>query len=242
MTATVNILKNSKVFLDWMDLSGQENETTVGFQVDAIGNETWNQNAHTSAPGLQKFSIAHKGFLVWGTDSIEEKLSAVVGQSDIPLTLSTPGNAGDRAYFLLSDGVSLNRGIKVGALASFDMNMSLSEQSVIRGILLEDSSDIKSVNGTGTPRQLAAALSTQSIYGILHVLATTGAPTIAVTIESDNTSGFSSPVTVITFSAKTARGSQFAVPIAGPNTDTYYRAKWTISGGTATIAVAVGIL
>ncbi len=64
-----------------------------------------------------------------------------------------------------------------------------------------------------------------------------------VVIETDDAAGMASPVTKVTFTRMTTKGSLSMGPIAGPNTDTYYRAKWTLGSGTnAMIAVAVGIL
>jgi hypothetical protein len=243
MTASVKIINNAKVFCDWMDMSGQENEVKLDFQCDELNSEAFNVGAHVVSPGLAKFSCSHKGYMAYGLNSIEEKIAALSGVKDVPMTISQPGNAGDPCYFFKSGQISINRGMQVGQLASFEMAMVPTSLTVLRGTLLENGT-AKSTSGQGTARQLPAVAAGQNIYAILHVLDITGGtPTLDVVIESDDAAGMASPVTKVTFTRMTAKGSLFVGPIAGPNTDTYYRAKWTLgSGTTATIAVSVGIL
>jgi hypothetical protein len=93
---------------------------------------------------------------------------------------------------------------------------------------------------------LGAATATQHLYGVLHVLAVSGTnPTLDVVIQSDDAEGFASGTTRGTFTQKTAVGSQFLTPVAGPVTDTHWRCTWTIGGTNTpsfTIALVVGIL
>lgn len=241
MTAGVTIVNSAKVFVDWMDMSGQENELSLPWTCDEIPSNAFNVGAHVSVPGLEKFSVSHKGYLAFGLDSIEEKIAALKGLVDIPVTLSKPGASGDPCYFMKAAQLQINRSLPMGQAAGFDMSMAPSALTVIKGVLLESAS-VKSTNGSGTARLIGAASATQKIYAVLHVLEVTGTPTLNVIIESDTIAGMSTPITKVTFAAKTARGSEFVTPVSGPNTDTYYRASWTISGGTATIAVGVGIL
>jgi hypothetical protein len=72
----------------------------------------------------------------------------------------------------------------------------------------------------------------QYLYASLHVLSAAGtSPSITVSIESDADNTFSTPTTVLTFSAATSVDGQI-MRAAGPITDTWYRAKWAVSGTT----------
>jgi hypothetical protein len=54
--------------------------------------------------------------------------------------------------------------------------------------------------------------------------------------------GFGSPTTRLTFNSQTAIGGQ-VFRIAGPITDTFYRANWTIAGTTPSLLFmsAIGV-
>lgn len=239
---TVNVIKNARVWVDWLDVSGQENDVRLDFQIDEKEATVFRDTAHLNAPGLEKYALAHQGFMAYGADSVDALIAELKGVSNVPVTLSIPGAAGDPCFFMRANQLSVDRGMKVGEIASFSMGMGLGAGSVVRGILLEAGS-AKSTTGNGTGRQLGAASAAQKIYGVLHVLAVTGTPAITVKIQSDSDNTFGSPTDKLTFAAKTARGSEFIAPVAGPSAEQWYRASWTISGtGTATIVVAVGIM
>lgn len=243
MTASVQVVKNARVWWDSLDMSGQENELGLAFQCDELPGEVFNVPCHISWPGLFKYSISHKGYLAYGEGLIEEAIWAKKGTKDVPLTLSKPGVAGNPAYFLKSGQMSYSPKSAIGALPTFDMSMSPTGLTVVRGVLLEDAQVAKAATGAGTPRQVGATLAGQRLYAILHILAVTGVnPTVDVIVESDSLEAFDTPTTRFTFTQAIAKGSQFAVPVEAPVADDWYRASITLSvGATAKIVVAVGV-
>ncbi|MEU4150833.1 hypothetical protein [Streptomyces sp. NPDC026659] len=68
-------------------------------------------------------------------------------------------------------------------------------------------------------------------------------PTLDVVIESDNGSGFPSPITQLTFTQANAISGQILRTDGTAITDDWYRVKWTIGGTTPSFlfAVAFGI-
>jgi hypothetical protein len=66
----------------------------------------------------------------------------------------------------------------------------------------------------------------------LHVVAISGAPTFTVVLESDDNAGFTSPTTRLTSASYSASTGAEWQSVAGPVTDTYWRVKWTVTGGT----------
>ena len=87
--------------------------------------------------------------------------------------------------------------------------------------------------------QLGAVASGQIVAASLHVIAASGT-SLDVTVESDSTSGMSSPTTQLTFAQATAIGGQFLSAV-GPITDDWWRVSWTVVGGSFTFVVAIGI-
>ena len=67
----------------------------------------------------------------------------------------------------------------------------------------------------------------------LHVVAISGAPTFSVVLESDDNSGFTSPTTQLTSASYSAATGSEWQSVAGAITDTYWRVKWTVTGGTS---------
>ena len=110
--------------------------------------------------------------------------------------------------------------------------------SVVRGTLIHNAA--KTASGNGTAFNLGAVGATQKLYVTLHVLSVTGTGSLQVTVQADNASGFPSPVSAITFGAKTAIGGDFQ-SAAAPGSDNWFRAAYTITGFTSvTFALVVG--
>ena len=97
---------------------------------------------------------------------------------------------------------------------------------------------------TGTSLQLGAVGTgptgaPQRLWAALFVLAASGT-NLAVTIQSDNATGFPSAATAITFSTVSAASAQF-LSNAGPITDDWFRVSATVGSGTFTYAVLQGV-
>jgi hypothetical protein len=112
-----------------------------------------------------------------------------------------------------------------------------------RGVVAHDPGTARTATGTGTSIQIGAVPTGKSLYAALHVLSVAGTtPSLTVTVQSDNATGFPSPATSLTFNAATAKSSQI-LRTAGPITDDWVRVSWTISGTTPSFLflVSVGI-
>lgn len=97
---------------------------------------------------------------------------------------------------------------------------------------------------TGTSLQLGAVATgptgiPQRLWAALFVTGSSGT-NLAVTIQSDNATGFPSPATAITFSTVSVAGWQFQ-SVAGPITDDWFRVNATVGSGTFTYAVLLGV-
>jgi hypothetical protein len=102
---------------------------------------------------------------------------------------------------------------------------------LVRGVSAHPSGTPRTATGVGTSLQLGALAEGQNMYANLHVLSVSGtaAPTLTMTVHSDNATGFPSTTLRGSFAAKTAVGGE-SIRIAGPITDDWWRLSWTISG------------
>jgi hypothetical protein len=125
----------------------------------------------------------------------------------------------------------------VGEMAAFRAAARSGDGAgLIGGTVIHNQTRTTSGNGTGF--QLGAVGATQRVHGALHVLSAAGTtPSLTVVVQSD-TSGFPSPTTQLSFAAKTAIGSEF-LSAAGPITDDFWRANFTISGTSPSFLFAL---
>ena len=106
----------------------------------------------------------------------------------------------------------------------------------VRGTIMEPGTTARSSSSNSSEVNLGDLVAGERGYAALHVIATTGSPTLDVDIESDAT-GFGTPTTRISFVQATAVGAQF-LSDATVTADDFWRAAW-IFGGTGSITFVV---
>lgn len=160
--------------------------------------------------------------------------------ANVPVTVSPTGADGDVGYFTNAFESTYQSFGQSGEPAPFTLD-ARSVSPMVRGTLLTPWNTARSATGSGTARQAGAVAANQYLYAALHVHAGTGG-TLTVKVQSDDNAGMTSPADRVTFTATTGRTSQWATPVAGAITDTYWRASWTVTGGTTwKFVVVVGI-
>jgi len=128
----------------------------------------------------------------------------------------------------------------VGDVADFSMSFT-SDAAEIEGFVSAPLAS-RTTSGLTTTGQLitGGVPADRRMYAALHVTAAAGT-NLAVKIQSDDNSGFSSAVDRITFSTVSATGWQFA-SVAGPLVaETYWRTVVTIASLTFTFATVLGV-
>lgn len=165
---------------------------------------------------------------------VDSALWSSVGVAGIPKSICTSSADGSVAYLTRAVPLSyspLNGGTP-GEIATGRVSGQSSSGPVVRGIVLHPGNVARTASGTGTGRNVGTIGVTQQGYAALHVLSASGTtPSLTVTVQSDDNSGFSSPTSRISFSAATAAGSQWGA-VVGPVTDNWWRVSWTVSGTT----------
>ena len=234
------VFSNGLVRLGGYDLTADVNAIALAEGADALDNTNLASTNHTYQPGLKTVKCSVSGF--WDTAN-DAYLSADLTLTDV-ITLALSQAEGAVTYFMKSVQAQYKTiADGVGKLATMALTFNAAG-SLTRGQVLANKTGI-SATGTGTAFQLGAATATQSLFASLHVTNITGTGvTLTGTIESDSANNFPSPVTVATFTDVTdvtGVEAQFQA-IAGANTDTWYRFKYTIAGtGTFDFTAAAGI-
>ena len=194
---------------------------------------------------MLNFDAQFEGAVDLGTATVEGTNFGNVGTADTPVTIGLDSGAdGEIGYTMKSLTRSFDWGEKIGALQKYSVALSASNERLVRGTIMHNATRTSTANGTA--RQLGAVAAGKSVYATLHVLDTVSGtnPTLDVVVASAATDSWPG-TSRITFSQKTAIGSQFATPVAGSITDTWWRVQWTITGSntpTFPFVVIIGIV
>lgn len=246
MTLTPLVLTDARIYVASADLTGYSNKVETAASVEELDMTTFGSGgAKERTGGLFDMTASVEGFWEAGDLSKPDDMFWTnLGVATVPLTVvPTSGAVGQLCYLSRVLEASYKPGADTGKLLAWSADLK-GNWPLVRGTVMHPQGTARTSSGTGTGQQLGALAANQALYVCLHVLSVAGTstPTLTVTIESDDNSGFTTPVTQTTFTAATALGGQTA-KISGAVTDTYWRAKWTISGSTPSFlfAVAAGI-
>lgn len=192
-------------------------------------------------PGLTTAMASLKGHADYASGAVSSTFNSSTKGSQYAfsvLPVGTNSAAGDPAFLMEGrlGSMKMLTGA-VGDVANFEMSLTGDSAGVDGAVALP-----LATRGavTGTAIQLGAVSATRRLWAAVHVTGGTFT-NLVVTIESDNAVGFPSTTTVITFATVSAAGWQF-LSLAGALTDDWFRAKTTISSGTATCAVVFGVM
>jgi hypothetical protein len=239
------VLTNARLFVDGADLTSNTNKVEIksdAVEVDVtnFGSGGW----HEALQGLHTTKITGAG--QWEandpTKVDDANWNTYSNGTQPPWTLCPVGAAdGALAYFTQTVETKYALGGEVGKVAPWSAEGS-GTWPLVKGFVGHPAGVAETANGTGTGYNLGAAATGQYLYASLHVysISGTGTPTVTVVVESATSNTFSTPTTRLSFTAATAVGGQVA-RTAGPITDTWYRARWTISGTTPSFLFVVAL-
>jgi hypothetical protein len=229
------VLTTVRLFVDGREMSGQMNAVGLEYGVDALDATVYGENTRIHAGGLKNTTMSHQGYWAAADDA---HIFARVGPSAVATICPTSAASGELAYFEKVMHATYNVGGAVGELLPFSFDAEAAGP-LVRGAVLKDPVQVTG-NGTGTAYQLGALAAGQKLVAALHVVQITGG-TLTVVVQSDDDVGFPSPISQITFTGVTVPGAQI-LEVAGPVTDDWWRANWTLTGGSATFILSAGII
>jgi hypothetical protein len=242
----MGLFTNCKIFVGAYDITGRSNEVNVTLDKEIKDRSYFGAGAaHVKGTGLEMATITAKGY---HDSSID--IERTYHGTDTPVSFFIPASsgaavvAGDRAIFFKALEAGYARGAPFGDDALFNFAAVGDQLGYPVGVGYVLNPGLVAVTADNTPAasivELTAVTASQYLYGVLHVTSVSTADTIIVTIQSDSLVGFGSPATQITFASKAAIGSEYAVRVAGPITDTFWRAyaDVTVTGEPCAITFA----
>lgn len=238
---------NLAAYMGQIDLTSNLIAVAGEYGAELQDNTVFGNTSRSKAGGFKTVKLNFEGY--WEAINPDLRLFRAVSQTDtnIPVTVASNGSTeGDVAHSFLANFASYSPGGSLGEMMKFSAEAEASggDTGLIKGYIMQNGTETTSTNTTGV--QLGAVGAGQKLYMALHVLPTVSgtSPTLDVTVESDDNSGFTSATTRGTFTQATAETSEWLTPVSGAITDDWWRIAWTI-GGTDTptfpFVVFVGI-
>jgi hypothetical protein len=227
------ILTDVRLYAGGADLTGMSNKAELSGEyedkdVTTFGSAGWREHMG----GLGSAEIAAEGF--WEAadlSKVDDQTWALLGGVGPWTVAPNLANVGSLAYFMNAFEASYKFGGSVGDVAPYTSGAK-SNWPLVRGQIGHPNGTPRTATGTGSSVQLGAVPAGKQLYAALHVLSVAGTtPSMTARVESDNATGFPSPVTVATFNPATGISSQI-LRVPGPLTDDWFRFAWTISGTT----------
>lgn len=237
------ILTDCRIFAGAAHLSGQSNKIELSAEcteedVTNFLSAGWKE----CQAGLAGFKIAGGGqWYANDASAVDSSRWSALGTAEAWSVAPSTVAPGDRVYLGQAQQSKYTFLGDVGKVNPWAVDVE-GTGALVRGRSLHNYTTARTATGSGTSVQNIAVSSTQALYCGLHVLSVSGTstPTLTVRVQSDNATGFPSATTVKTFTAATAVGNQFS-RVAGPITDDWFRADWTISGTNPSFLFVVTI-
>ena len=247
--AIVGTWWDPRILVGSCNISGDSKKAELTYSADMLDGGVFGMHYKNNTSGLTSIGLSVGGLLPTSSPAdVKEKqfFDSIAAPCTIPVTVmpeNTPVEGG-RAYLFQGGEFAYQTFGPHGQLMPFNLqiNNGASGHNLIRGYVLEPGTAAKTVSGNGTGFVAGAITASQYLYATLHVFGMSVPMTLDVTIESDNAADFVGCTTRATFTQVTDTfASQYLTRVAGPITDTYWRAKWVIAGTSYTFACAMGI-
>jgi hypothetical protein len=244
---------DARLFAGAYELTGQSNTIQLSYNAAMLDVTTMGMTTKSNLAGIKDVKLDAAGFMVTPavTDLTDQTLFANVGLATIPVSFfpTTGSIEGSLAYLFSAAQPDYTVGGAHGAMAPYKFSAVPGSLGypLVRGYVLEPGSVARVATGAGSGTiNPGAAAATQRMYAALHVFSAVvgGGNTLDVIIQSDADGAFpAGSTTRFTFTQATGITSQYMM-LAGPVTDAYWRASWTIAGATPSFrfAVVLGII
>jgi hypothetical protein len=245
------VLLDARLFVGAADLSGQSNKIELSSEIEEKDVTNWKSGgAKELLGGIESVGIAAGGQWEAGDpgkiDDQQWASRRVLDAWTMGATSAVDTGVGALAYLTKALRTSITLLGAVGDVAPWEAS-AVGSWPLVRSEFAHPSGVARTTTGTGTALQVGEVGAGQRMYASLHVLSVAGtsAPTITVTVASDEVEAFNvDPQTRLSFAPATAAGGQIlrtdGTAIAD---DDWWRVGWTISGTDPSFlfVVALGI-
>jgi hypothetical protein len=239
------------IYYNGWNLTGQSNKVALMRKVAMLDTSVFGVETRINSPGQDETEVSVSGWWyaqdVVGTQAPDPNLFNKLGDPEgRPFLLTAKASVDlSPSYFFPVVESAFNFFGAFGELAPFDATFNYSAYGPsgtrvphCRGVLGLPLAARTSATGNGTYQQLTPAFGSGDFLVLCVHLISTDATTVTFEVESDDNTGFSSPTSRLSSGALTSGGSYIG-SLQGPiATDTYFRVKYTRSGGTTFTAVA----
>lgn len=232
------VLLDARIFAGGADLSGSGNRIELTDEAEFKTTTNWRSGgAREGQAGLCTCDIKYAGQWEAGHPSFPDDALWAQRRTKEPWSAAPEGDSdlapGNLMYLTRAITFKRTHGGQVGEVASISADASGTLWPLVRGQSAHASGVPRTATGNGASLQLGAVAAGQHLYANLHVLSISGtsSPTITVSVNSDNATGFPSSTARGSFAARTTVGGE-AIRIPGPITDDWWRLSWVISGSS----------
>jgi hypothetical protein len=239
------ILQNCDILVGGYNWTTQHNQVTVNAGREAKDKSAFRGNTRIYKPGLKTVDYSTQFF--YDADAtniqIDDEFWSNIDDSGVPLTVWPAGaDEGNLGYGSVIAKSAYNLAGVHGELFTGTMNAGPAGE-LWHPTSLIDHLTARTSTADGSSVQVGAVSATQSVMAFLQVILVSGtSPTLDVTVESDDDTGFASAATRFTFVQKTAVGYEVMAAVNGAITDDWWRVSYTIGGSdTPTFKFLVGL-
>ncbi len=234
-------LQDCKIILGSFDISSDLYSIKIDRSQAPLDNTTFGATFMKRIGGLHDCVVGMAGLMDVATLGQDEKINANMSLSNVPV-LYTPRGATDfdRAKFGLIQQGSYQCGGSVGGRAEWSADGRVSNHQFTDGWIMA----VGAKTGTfdGTWRELGSVSATQKLYAQIHATAKTAFTSAVFKVQSADDAIGTNATDRVTFATITDLTSEFATPVSGAITQTFWRLRATAFTGTSlTIYGAAGI-
>jgi len=235
-------LLNCKVLVGGYDISGESNKAILKEDVKELDVTGFGSTFVNRIGGLFDIDCQIDGFLDLAANQTEQVFDLIYppGTNGVVTTLGpVDGNVGSPCELFQSLQCSRQIPTTVGDAAKFSVDLKGTQTRRAAGLFVANGTFTTTTSTTG--QQVGAVGANQHLYAAANILAVSGTtPTCTITIQSSTTQA-GSYTTRGTFAASNTVGGYWLTPVAGPFTDTWWRATLTIGGTTPSFTAIVGV-
>jgi hypothetical protein len=231
---------NCGIYVGGYEFSGRSNTLSLEMERDLPDCTCFGDAYRTRVAGITDARFSAAGY--WDAEQVDAVLFDQSDDAENIATFAGVNSAGGVCYFVRGVQGQYQWGAAISAAATWSMSGASTQSPVVRGILLDRTVTLAATGSSSPGYQHGAVGATQSIYATLHVFAVAGTdtPTVTAIVQSDDNSGFTTPTTRLSFTARTAIGSQWVSASPGAVTDDWWRVNYTVSGTAPVFGLAVG--
>ena len=242
------VLRDAICMYNGNDISGDLQTIELAYSSDLQDSTAFGDLSRRRLPGLLDVSSSHQGYYDHveevgpPIDSLDKDLFEKIAATSSLMSFSADGGQGGEVGFsYIPQAAAYNPGASVGEVYAFTLEC-VGDGPLVGGTVMEKA--VFTSTTSGTSRQLGAVLATQTITSTIHVTGVVSGtnPTLDVTVESDDDTGFASATVQMTHPQFTAIGSNQQTIVNTAETDDWWRLVLTIGGTDTPTFTVFGII